>query len=480
VHAWLAKAGICKAADQRWGAHISKAPGKLVGEYAIGDTVRTRRLYDYLLPKLTTGELASYDRERELMPILLRNESEGMRIDVDALAQDVELYTAAGQRADEWLRKALKAPNMNIDSDVELANALESNGIVTVWDKTPTGRRSTAKKTMTHDRFSDPDVFRVLGYRNRLGTCLSTFMEPWLTMATQNKGYIYTRWNQVRQSDAGGGGTRTGRLSCSPNFQNIPKDWYDKGDGYAHPKVLKKLPPLPMIRKYVLPDKGQLFLHRDYNQQELRILAHFEDDKLCAAYRDNPRLDMHTFVQQEIRSISGLELERRPVKILNFGLMYGMGLAKLAVATGLSYEMAGQIKRAQRAAIPGIAALEQAIRQRAAAGEPIVTWGGRRYYCEEPKEINGRLQTFEYKLLNYLIQGSAAECTKQAVINYDKIRKNGRFMVTVHDEINLSCPPRAAKAEMKLLAEAMESVKFDVPMLSDGKMGQSWGSLEKE
>jgi DNA polymerase I-like protein with 3'-5' exonuclease and polymerase domains len=121
--------------------------------------------------------------------------------------------------------------------------------------------------------------------------------------------------------------------------------------------------------------------------------------------------------------------------------------------------------------------LEKALKDQGKAGLPIRSWGGREYYTEPPKIIDGHTQTFEYKLLNYLIQGSAADCTKQALINYHALRQRSRFMTTVHDEINISCPKSAVKKEMELLREAMASVAFDVPMLSDGKIGPNWGNL---
>jgi DNA polymerase I-like protein with 3'-5' exonuclease and polymerase domains len=88
--------------------------------------------------------------------------------------------------------------------------------------------------------------------------------------------------------------------------------------------------------------------------------------------------------------------------------------------------------------------------------------------------------TFEYKLLNYLIQGSAADCTKEAIIRYAGAKVDGRMLVTVHDEINISVPRKAAKAEVKRLREAMESVEFDVPMLTDTEYGPNWGDLKED
>ena len=83
-------------------------------------------------------------------------------------------------------------------------------------------------------------------------------------------------------------------------------------------------------------------------------------------------------------------------------------------------------------------------------------------------------------MLNALIQRSAAECSKESVIRYDAHpKKQGRFLVQVHDENNISAPPKRIEAEMKLLREVMQSVEFDVPMLSDGEIGPNWGSLQK-
>lgn len=473
---------ITKQQRGKAGAHISKAPGDLVGKYADGDVIRTFKLFQLLYPEVLKRDMGdAYDRERKLMPILLENERQGVRADYNTLKRDLKAYESATEVADNWLRKRLKTKDLNLDADADVAEALERCNIITEWVQTPSGKNSVAKKNLTVDKFRDKKVFATLAYRNRLATCMGTFMRPWLRMADHSGGLIYTNWNQVRQSHGNDGfaGARTGRMSSNPNFQNIPKNFYDKDDGYFHPAHIM-VPELPLMRKYILPDKGEVFCHRDYNQQELRILGHFEDDTLCAEYNDNPRMDIHTFVQEQIKEIYGLEISRGSTKILNFGMIYGMGLGKLAAGMGVTVDEAKKIKAAQLQAIPGLKRLSKEISQRGRDGLHISTWGGRQYYSEPPKIINGRKQTFEYKLLNYLIQGSAADCTKEAVIRYHDARKReGRFLVTVHDEINLSVPRAAVKSEMKLLREVMQSVEFDVPMLSDGKTGKNWASLVK-
>ena len=490
-----------KQKKSTWGAYICKAPAKLVGKYADGDVIRTKKLFAFGYPQIVdAGMLRAYDRERELMPILLENERQGVKADLALMHEDRLVYGKALEEADVWLRKVLTAPDLNVDSDAELAARLDHLGIVTQWEMTATGKKSTAKKNMTPDRFTGEarsaagrriatgaQVASVLGYRNRLLTCLSVFMDNWITMADASGGTIYTNWNQVRQSSSGGdmAGARTGRMSSNPNFMNIPKSFYDKNDGYVHPAHVASLPELPLMRKYILPDRygkvDGVFLHRDYNQQEIRILSHFEDGELMQKYIHEPRLDIHTLVQGLIKEITGHEYARSPVKIVNFGKIYGMGVTKLALATGSSVEDARRLSDAHAKALPGVSMLDKKLKQMGRANQPIATWGGRIYYCEDPvpSKFGSGMQTFEYKLLNYLVQGSAADCTKEAIIRYHKVKKESRFLVTVHDEINISAPPKAAKKEMAALREAMNSVEFDVPMLSDGKHGPRWGSLTK-
>ena len=501
VQDWiLANVAECKRKKSEWGAYIARAPGSLVGKYANGDVIRTRGLFHHLYPEVNDrGMLPAYDRERQLMPILLENERVGIRADMVAMERDRVIYGKAIEDADAWLRKTLGSPELNVDSDAEMAKLLDELGVVTDWEITKTGKKSTAKKNMTPDKFSGDikrngrkvatgaEIASVLGYRNRMLTCLSVFMDNWLEMGRNSNGQIFTNWNQVRQSSSGGdmAGARTGRMSSNPNFMNIPKSFDGKNDGFVHPSHVKLLPELPLMRRYILPDKyGKtegVFVHRDYSQQEIRILAHFEDGDLMRQYNENPLLDIHTLVQTLIKELTGHEFARGPVKIVNFGKVYGMGVGKLAQAIQSTVEIARKLSDGHRRALPGVARLDSILKKMGKMGEPITTWGGRQYYCEPPvpSKFGSGMQTFEYKLLNYLIQGSAADCTKTAVIAYNEIKKDGRFLVTVHDEINLSAPPRAVKSEMKLLREAMGSVQFDVPMISDGKVGPRWGDLTK-
>lgn len=537
-------ANVPNVKPSEWGAYICKAPGDLVGRYANGDGTRTEKLFRKLMPSIIErGMLDAYNRERKLMPILLDTEREGLRCDLKKLEDDFSMYSQALENAQNWLRKKLKAPDLEFTQAMDVANVLDREGIITDWVWTKGGKnkapqKSTAKDNMTLAMFTNRKIALVYGYQARLRTCISTFMIPGLEMARQSDGFIYTNWNQVRQDHGGDNvGTRTGRLSSNPNFQNISKDFEDKDDGYENPDFLlqyptfkrtvervvqmglgfeaeegfkqlsraarKKLkteiveikepafkaylPPLPLMRRYILPDKGCTWGHRDYNQQELRLLAHFEDGELCAKYNEKPyynpdgsfRFDIHAEVREAITNITGFAISRGGTKIVNFADIYGRGLTQLAIKLDVSRKMATDIKAAKDAFMPGIPTLSDNIKFRGRSGECITTWGGRQYFTEERKFVKKfkRVMDFEYKLLNYLIQGSSADVTKEAVIRYhNHPKRQARFMLTVHDEINSSMPDKRLREEMKILREVMESIEADVPMLSDGKTGKNWGA----
>jgi DNA polymerase-1 len=238
---------------------------------------------------------------------------------------------------------------------------------------------------------------------------------------------------------------------------------------------------LPLVRQYLLPDAGEKWLHRDYNGQELRLLAHFEDGPLMEAYQQNPWLDVHQHVAELIEETTGLNFERKNVKIANFRIIYGGGAPATASGIGCSFQEAKDLLAAHARALPSVkgkGGLSETTKRMGKQGEPIVTWGGRLYYCEPAgySKKYKRHMSYEYKLLNYECQGSAADVTKQAMINYNEHpKRRGRFLVQVYDEMNASSGPNA-KAEMAVLRESMECVseQMDVPMLSEGKWGDTW------
>lgn len=484
VRAWLIDQHICAKNDKKWGRFIAQAPGDIVGEYSIGDVTRTRRLFERYYQEVVVrrGMGGAYDRERRLMPHLLASEQRGMHVDRKRLEHDVPLYEGALESVDIWLRKRLRTRNLSVDSNEELAEALLRAGVADeeYWERTPTGQLSTAKDALTA-AITVPSIAGALLYRGTLATCVRTFMRPWLNTARETKGLIYTSWNQVRNdyhSSGANKGARTARIQSTPNFQNIPTVLEEKKDLIAGLKAMSKISylqallagaPIPQVRGYIVPARGMVLLNRDYNQQELRILAHYEEGELLAKYKEDPWLDVHAYIQTVISDILRERIERKPIKVLNFGMLYGMGIGKLAYGMDLEVEVAKRIKKAHARGFPGIPALMKKMKDRAKAGEPIRTWGGREYYCEPPRKVNGIMREFDYKLLNRLIQGSAADNTKAAMINYAERTENGFLLLSVHDELMSETEKAYRVPEMRLLRDAMLDVKFDVPMLSEGR-----------
>jgi hypothetical protein len=400
------------------------------------------------------------------------------------------VYEKTLAKVDVWLRKALRAPGLNLDSDADVAAALKRSGCVTEFPKTPTGRDSVSKKVLTADLFRDPKVWARLYYRNALVTVLTMSIRPWLEQGSKYGGYIYTDWNQVRQShgESGFKGARSGRITCS-YFQNITKDFMDRGDGFKEAWErgdLGDLPPLPLVRVYLLPDEGDLFGHADVDQQELKLVAHYEEGALAEAYRKDPKTDIHKFVQQLIKDVTGKHYERRPVKIVDFRTVYGGGASGLAEGLHWQYADAKELIAAWKAALPDVVELDKDLKERFREGKYLRTLGGRVYYCKPPTIAKkgprkGRMISFEYTALNYLIQPSAADQTKQAIINYHKHpKRKARMIVAVHDEVNISTPAGRGREELRILSDCMiNAFKLDVPTTTTPKLGPSWGRLEK-
>ena len=482
-------------------AYISHCPYQIVKPYHKGDLTRTGGLFNCLYPLvIDVGMGEAYDRERKLMPILLRNARRGMRVDVDALERDLPAMKAGVEKVDNWLRKHLG--DINIDSDKQLGEALYSKGIVTDFARTKTGKLSVSNKSLTVGKFKDKNVYQALTYRGKMSTSISMFIEPWLDLA-QYDGLLHGDWSQVRRDKASGGqqGARSLRIICSkPNLLNIPKKWRRAVTaGYIHPTFVK-VPELPFMRKYVLPSKGKRWGRRDYNQQEVRLFGHFEDGLVMQGFLNDPKFDMHEGVREaeEHALVSaGLrtEFSRDDAKGTVFGAFYGQGLRGLMESLKLrdpEDKAVGQlVHHALHAAVPSIKDLSKQLMELAKDksadypnGHPIRTIGGRLYYCEPPQysEKYGRDMTFEYKLISYLIQGSGADVIKEAIIRYDEHPKRQEDMnVTVYDEIDIDVPmsKSGAKQEMRVLKECMlDSIPCDVPLLSDGEVGPSWGDLK--
>lgn len=412
--------------------------------------------------------LTAEQREIALMPHILKMERRGINLDGAALKTDSDYYWSKLEELDELIQDKLHC-RVDIDSNNALADAIERAGKSKGFGSTPTGKRSTAKESLIN-AIDDPELLGPLLMRGALATCLRTFIQPWYVQF-QEHGRLFLQWNQFRNyTDTG---ARTGRLSSSPNLQNIPVEWE---------KLLKQLAsinfvlpfPLPSVRKYIVPDPGCIFIGRDYSSQELRLLAHFAQGTLLDILAKDPYADLHK-IAAKLANIT-----RTEAKTLAFAILYGAGIGRIAESLAIDVGRAAYIKAAYLTALPEIERFTKETQNAGRQGKFVETIGGRRYYAEPGKVIMGRFRTFEYKLVNYRIQGSAADQTKQAMLDYCENTRTGELVLTVHDQLVAQCPIEDAEREAQLLGAAMNGAFQEIlryRVISDEFRGFNFAEL---
>lgn len=218
-----------------------------------------------------------------------------------------------------------------------------------------------------------------------------------------NAGVVHPNFNV--------GGTDTGRFSCNnPNIQQVPKE--------------EKLDPneLFAVREAFIPRPDFIFVMMDYDQMEYRLMADYAGEhEMIEAIKNG--LDPHTYVANM------MGVTRKEAKTLNFGLLYGMGVQKLADSLGISFNEAARLKQLYFTKLPKVQALFQAAKNRAMSRGFIYNKYGRRAYLDDPR--------FTYKLVNYLIQGTGADVVRHALpkIHYHLYGKRSACLIQVHDEL---------------------------------------------
>lgn len=463
------------------GAYVAYAPVALTGAYAIGDVERTWKLGQVLVDELNKRRMVrAYRREVDLIEPIMDMEERGVPVDVAALERGVAEYDRAVQTVDHWLRRRFKVPvgtEVNWDSNDELVKYMLKSGVATAsgLGLTKTGKVQTNKEALARG-VTDKRVLAILKYRSRVVSSLDTFMRPWLAVARRSGGRIFTTWFTTRHDEHG---ARTGRLASSPNLQNMTKRKVTLFEGDA-PAWWKKLglPDLPFVRRYVIAERGHVLIDRDKSQQEIRIFAHYEDGPLLKAYHENPWLDLYNQVLPEVNTMLTSPITRDDVKTTVLAKLYGMGVGLLAMRLKVDVSTARAISDAVLAAVPGLRVLTRMLKEQVAAGKPIRTWGGREYFCEPPRMVEGEMRDFTYKMINVLIQASAADDIKECILWWWRhAPRKYKLLLTVHDELVVSAPKAEMHKAMRLLKRAMNHVEFDVPMLSEGKYGPNLATL---
>lgn len=412
--------------------------------------------------------LNAYRNELALMPHVAEMERRGVHLNIDCLSQDTDYYFGKLDWLDKQIQDTLKC-KVDIDSNADLADAIERAGLSRGFAQTPKGKRSTSKDSLIA-AVADPTLLGHLLVRGSVATCLRTFLAPWLVQA-KDHGKLYIKWNQFRNyTDTG---ARTGRLSSSPNLQNIPVEW--EALRLQLSNIQYALPfELPSVRKYIVPPPGYVFIGRDYAAQEMRLLAHFTEGALLEALIADPEKDIHML------AASIADVSRRVAKTLGFAILYGAGVGKIAESLGVSVGEATIIKARYLKAMPEIKKFTKAQSELGRTGRFITTLSGRQYYVQSPAVIKGILKTFEYKLSNYKIQGSAADQSKQAMYDYCTKTRNGQLVLSVHDQLIVQVPQDCVKEESQTLEQAMngsyqDTLKYKV--ISDESIGASYAEL---
>lgn len=454
------------------GAYIARGPADLVGKYAEADVRLTAGLYDFTHEVRSTMPRA-YLREIELMPVLLENSKLGIRVDVDGMKACLEKANADIKMCEVWLFKYFDTEEINFNSGIQLVNSIVAKGCYRTDKRWPESDKGTplSDKDTIKEMVTDPELSSVLRHRDVLVKLTGTYIEPWLAQS-ESTGRIYTEWNTVRGE---AGGTRTGRLSAKPTLQTMPT----RGPKTPLPAELQGLV-IPKVREFILPDEGHMMAAADFQAQELRLFAHFEEGKLAEQYRKDPNADLHTFAANLMSEKSGRVVIRDYAKTMSFGILYGAGPKKISEMLGIPYIEARQLIDLYKSEVaPGLDKVNNDLMTRYKIRAPFSTIGGRLVKGEPPKIINGKLMNFGFKSLNTLIQGSGADMAKQAMIDYWKIAEDSRLLLSLHDELIISAKADVVQREADKLAACMiNAFTLDVPLIAEAKVGNNFSEVK--
>ena len=469
-----AEAGLYEAAqdfgvDAKSEMHL--LPAMYVGPYAEQDATVTLKLWKCFKQELIKQELTSvFNLETELLPILFQMKKRGVRVDIDKAERVKEDFKNAEKKILRSLHKECGFA-MEILSPLSIQKAFDKLKIS--YNRTSTGLPSFDKNFLsTH---SHPFAQRIVHARE-MNKAYTTFIDSILKHA--HKGRIHADVNQLRSET---GGTISGRLSMqNPNLQQVPA---------RNPKVS------PKIRSLFLPEEGQQWGIFDYSQQEPRLLVHYGaviSDRielegvstLVEGYTNND-IDFH----QAVADMANID--RKQAKTINLGMMYGMGKGKLMSELGLDKDDIDKVFKQYHFKVPFVKDLTDTTMRRASDKGFIRTIKGRKcrfdlwepdsfgIHKALPKEeaqleyggINKIKRAWTYKALNRLIQGSAADQTKMAMV---KLYREGILpMIQVHDELDISF---SSEEEKKKIIEVMEhAIELRVPSKVDAEIGPSWG-----
>ncbi len=458
------------------GQTIANISIPLVAEYCGMDVWGTYRLHDLLKAELAAAPkllALLQDIEQPLEPILAKMEDRGINIDAEYL-QTLSVILAKDLDRIEEETYALAGEKFNLGSPKQLAQILfEKLELDTKGIRQTKSGYSTDVNTLEKLQGKHEVVDLILQHRT-FSKLKSTYVDALPALIHPETGRVHTDFNQAV--------TVTGRLSSSnPNLQNIPiRTEFSR-----------------QIRRAFIPAPGWILAAVDYSQIELRILAHLSQEPvLITAYNQNE--DIHSVTAKLLFETDTVTSEQRRMgKIINFGVVYGMGAAKFARETGIKTSEAKIFIDKFYDRYPGIFDyLERVKREAIALGYVETVCGRRRYFKFEsgklrglkgsdPNQINlddiGNLGMLDAGHLraaaNAPIQGSSADIIKLAMIKIDKLLEQyqAKMLLQVHDELVLEIPQDEwEELQPKIKATMEGSIELSVPMVAEIGSGANW------
>jgi DNA polymerase-1 len=404
--------------------------------------------------------------EVPLSPVLRRMEKRGVKIDKTYLTKLSKEYHKELDKITARIY-ARAGVEFNISSPKQLGDVLfDTLGLASAKQKkTAGGQRSTKESELVKLREMHPIVDDILAYRE-LSKLLSTYIDSIPTLL-DNSDRLHTTYIQT--------GSTTGRVaSQNPNLQNIP---IKTELGRA-------------IRNAFIASKGYTLLSFDYSQVELRIAAFLSGDEALADIFRNNR-DVHTEVAARVFHVKAEEVTyemRRRAKVINFGILYGMGVTSLQQALGTKRAEAQEFYNQYFEAFPRLSAfMDETIGMAAKKGYTETYFGRRRYFDGIKSPIPYVKAAAERMALNAPFQGTAADLFKLAMLKVDEyLVKSGAgyLLLQVHDELVFEVEDKRVKEVVPELKRLMESVipeeeRNGIPFLVEGKAGANWGEMEK-
>ena len=395
--------------------------------------------------------------EHPLIRVLLEMERHGVAIDAPQLQG---MARTAGEEIDRLRAEllAMAGADLNLESGPQVAKMLFETLGLKPGGRTPSGALSTRSDILEELAPLHPFPARLLEYR-ALTKLKSTYLDTLPRMADPRDGRVHTRFDQA--------GAATGRLSSSdPNLQNIP---IRTAQGRA-------------IRRAFVAPEGALLLGADYSQIELRVMAHLSGDpNLIEAFARGE--DVHEATARRIFGVSAGPSDpalRARAKVVNFGVMYGMGARSLSQQMGIGLPEAQDFIAGYFRVYARVREFLDATLEEARARGFVSTLLGRRRYLPELASGHGATRAFaERAAINTPIQGSAADLMKLAMIQVHRVLKakhpSARLLLQVHDELLLECPSEEASEVAELVRREMEGCfPLRVPLTVSLGQGPTW------